>query len=128
MYTRARSTGAWTAWQSAGVYDSDHVAGWVRYADGRQECWENFDDAATGWTEASGVGFMRPGPILWTFPRAFVGTPTVTANAQRNVDALMGVSLRSPTTTNVSLTPWSSPALAANLNKTVHARAVGRWY
>lgn len=103
---------------------------WLRMADGTQRCRVILNDDAGPWTtsRSGGALFMRASGLTWTYPKAFVRAPAVTANAERPADLAMGCSVRTPSTTSVTLNPWSDTSLASATSKSIHATAEGFWY
>lgn len=128
IYTRSRTSGAWSVWRSASIHSSGDD--WTRYVDGRQECDVIFDDAAAAWNVAMGTGlWMREtAGIVWNYPVPFVSFPNVQATASRTAAIAVGCGTRSPSLTTVTLYPWAAISTGAGLSKSVHASAKGRWY
>lgn len=114
IFSRARITGAWSAWMAPGVVESVINANgrYVRRQDGTQECWRTL-------TASTSAG------VTWTFPAAFSEPPVVTGTAVATV--LSSVCLdANATATSVTLSARDS----ANARRAdvLHLRAVGRWF
>ena len=96
---------------------------WVRYADGRQECWHaGFADTAT---DAVGGIFRSTNESSWTFPVAFLLTDdvTVTANAK---NAGRWAQARPGDTLTGLIRQFSGVTSATSVE--VNVRAIGTWY
>ncbi len=130
-------TGVWTfAWYNGTnwvvdrlpEYGSNANGAYVRLASGHQTCWRTVDDTADAWNTASASLYVRGTPMSLTHPAAFSAAPTIAASAERNDGSVLGVNVRTVSTTAVTLMPWINVALTAGTTKYVHYRAEGLWY
>ncbi len=109
------------------VFDAN--GGYIRHADGYQECWTSIDDSAVAWATAHGAAFVRATPLTWAYQKTFAVTPHVEATAERGADGLaLGVSVRAIGASSADLTPYCFVSLAGGNSKKVHIKATGRWF
>lgn len=94
---------------------------WIRYADGTQICWNNKYVGGIPFT----VGALYYSENLsYSFPIAFVSTPSIDVSAHHNGMAGIG-------TVDCSTSVWSCYVTSFNAttrHTTVRMMAVGRWY
>ena len=96
---------------------------WVRYADGKQECWH------TGFTDTStdpvGNVFRSTNESIWTFPVAFISADTTTVNVSaRNV--ARWAHGRPSSTTAGAIRQYS--AVSSGVAVDCNVNATGFWY
>jgi len=107
IWYRGRYLGTWSAWQQVWVSGQiQHISGTgdcVRYPDGLQICWATFNIAAGD-------------SVPWTFPAAFVATPSTTGGSWEAGEDISNGSATSVTVQH-----------SASSNRYVHVTAVGFW-
>lgn len=122
-YTRARSTGAWTAWSRLDAQTGSNANGqYVRFGDGTQICWTVITDFATT-TVAQGSLFSSA-EEAWTFPAAFSVPPACTGSARSSSPRWVNAR---PTSTGAGVARAFSPTSSAAAI-IVDLIAIGRWY
>lgn len=102
---------------------------YIRYADGTQICWSNNSSLGqyTVTTGAPVQGLYYSGAFTFTFPAAFVSTPTVTHSATNQYGYFTWTAVdASPTTTQSPAIYLVAPSNTAKGN--MMYMAVGRWY
>lgn len=98
---------------------------WIKYADGRMECYlvkdvENFTlSYALGTT---GVAFNY---YEWTYPKPFISVPHVAVGRAQVGSGAQWGSTRQNTSTNAQAVVWGALGNTGLLNITLHA--TGRW-
>ncbi len=124
IFTRSRTTGAWSAWRAGGGIERGSNANgeFMRCPDGTQICWRSNLSAATVNT-ADGTLF-RSANVSWTFPAAFSVAPAVSGAQCSDADCF--VSMITPSTTAVTARVRSTVTKAVAV--TFGLSAVGRWY
>ncbi len=137
FYMRSRGTGAWTNWtlfynQETAIGSVSETGGtptgalvergenanghYVRFADGTQICWASLTTVASG-------------PLTWTFPAAFSGTPgtdispsaSVVSNTVSRITSFADFTLNS-----LDIYTWTTAG--AQTATPVRVTATGRWF
>jgi len=96
---------------------------YMKFADSSMFCWKAIPTLGTGRT-AYGTSLYQSTAVTWTYPCAFVNTPSISGGAvDSSFVAIVGI--LTPSTTSVGIKNISPGSTAAG---TVYAMAIGRWF
>lgn len=124
IWSRARTTGAWTDWEPAGVdsYGSNSGGSYVRLATGLQICWHVISSAANA-TSAFGSVYRTSSEQTWAFPASFAGSTYAVTCSPRN--GSMWGKARQSSASQALYSVWAGSSISTTAS--VELLAIGTW-